>query len=102
MNEPTISAEKAERYQVSLDKLFGIYNGLSLERGKKGLKRVVQGAPYPVAIPAFADLRQAYTLYTGDPGFDRVGVMRSTQIFNLPTFPEALANTLNKLLLRDF
>ncbi|MGD0697183.1 MAG: hypothetical protein ABSB82_20380 [Terriglobia bacterium] len=102
MNEPTISAGKAERYQIALDKLFGVYNGLSLERGKKGLKRVVQGAPYPVEIAAFADLRQAYTLYTGDAGFDRVGVMRSTQIFSGPTFPEALANTMNKLLLRDY
>ncbi len=102
MNESTISAEKAERYQISLDKLFGIYNGLSVERRKNGLKRVVQGAAYPVEIAAFAALAQAYILYTGDAGFDRVGVMRSTQVFSGATFPEALANTLNKLLLPDY
>jgi len=62
--------------QASLDRLFGIEHDVKVERTKGGLCRVVQGEAYPDG-----------PLY---------------RHFSLPSFEEMLANTLNRLLMRDY
>lgn len=98
-----VDAEHAQKYQIALDKAFGITHFLNIERGPEGRQRVVQGAPLPDAWPAFSGIREAYLTFTDDFNFEHVGMgaMRATQMVSTVTFAAALANAMNKLLLRD-
>jgi len=91
--------------QASLDRLFGIEHHAKIEHTKGGLSRVVQGEPYPDGTPyrCFSSLQQAYVECSGDANVNYFGkCVRASQIFALPSFEEMLANTLNRLLMRDY
>lgn len=94
--------DQNERMQIALDKTFGLTHAPQLVHGAHGLKRVVQGAILPYDVPAFDGLRDAYVRYTGDADLRYVGKSRVTQLVNMSTFENALANTLTHLLMKDY
>jgi hypothetical protein len=100
--EGTISVlqNKNELLQVALDKLFGLDHRREIVPGPHGLQRAVQGAALDNTIPAFSSLPEAYETITGDLGLAHFG--RVQQIYNAPTFPSMLADTLNRLLIKDY
>jgi hypothetical protein len=88
-----------EFYQRALDRLFGIDHEFKATPGPRGLQRVTMGAPYPPGV-AFESLAEAYITATGDADLSHVD--RIALIYSGPTFLNALADTLNKLLLKDY
>jgi hypothetical protein len=96
-----VSELRGGKEQVALDKLFGLTHEASLESDSRGCLRARQGALLDPGIPAFGNLQEAYIFFTGDSRLENVG-RRVRQIFDLPSFPNALASTVNKLLIRDF
>jgi hypothetical protein len=91
-----------ERMQIALDKTFGLTHSLQAVSGARGLKRVVQGAALPYEVPAFSGLRDAYVRFTGDTDLRYVGKSRVTQVVNMSSFENALANTMTRLLIKDY
>lgn len=88
---------------VRLSRMFGLTHELSLEPTGHGLGRVVQGAPYPDGsmYTRYRSLREAYVDFSGDVNINWFG-KRVTQLQGLVSFETALANILNRLLIRDF
>lgn len=91
--------EKNERRQIALDKLFGLTHRAELVAGPRGLQRLTQGSELP-PVPAFESLREAYVSFTGDEEIRNFG--RVKQMFSTPSFPNALANTVNSLLVKAY
>jgi hypothetical protein len=90
-----------ERLQISLDKLFGLQGRTELVTAPNGLQRVTQGSPFLPEIPAFGSLREAYVTLTGDTDVLKFG-RRLTQTYSTFSFPSALANTVNSLLVKAY
>jgi len=91
--------------QTRLDKTFGLTHNARLEPTKHGLLRAVQGLPYPEEsrYRPFASLSEAYIEFSGDADIRYFGRnLRVIQVAALLTFEQALANTMNRLLLKDF
>ena len=90
--------------QTSLDHLFGIEHHAKVEH-TDGLSRVVQGERYPDTplYRHYSSLQGAYVEMSGDANINWFGkCYRATQTFGLPSFEEMLANTLNRLLMKDY
>jgi hypothetical protein len=94
-----------EERQTRFNKMFGLTHNTRLEPTKHGLLRATQGAPYPEEsrYRPFESLREAYIEFSGDANLNYFGKnVRVVQVGALVTFEDALANTMNRLLLKDF
>ena len=100
MGYAMVTQGQQEKIQMSMDRLFGISHHLKTEPGPKGFMRVTQGAPLEIDL-GFKSLQEAYVNCSGDYDLRMFG-KRATQIFNDASFESIVANSLNKLLLRDF
>jgi hypothetical protein len=100
-----VNLDMSDEREIRLQKMFGITHGAKIERGKDGLSRVVQGAPYPEGslYSPFNSFREAWIAFSGDSNLDYVGKnVRATQVAGLPTAEQALGNVCNRLLLQDY
>jgi hypothetical protein len=101
----TPGLESTDKLQIGLDKLFGVTHENKLELNERGALHVKQGAAYPGNdVPGFRGIREAYIGYTGDVDVtgDPQTMRRVTQLESTAAFPLALANTLNRLLVREY
>jgi hypothetical protein len=101
MKHAMVTPEQNATLQVALDKHLGITHELKFEKGRNGMVRVTQGARLPADVGPVKSLQEAYVAYSGDYNLSQFG-NRVTQVFNDVTFENALANSLNKLLLQDY
>lgn len=90
-------------YEIRLARMFGIENEIMREPVKNGLARVKQGTAFPTGseYSAFNRLMAAYTAFSGDVNGFYIG-RRVKQVAEMPTFEDALANVLNRLLWDDY
>lgn len=87
---PFSTLDSADKLQIALDKAFGLTTD-------------DKGAALPTDIPAFRGLREAYIQFTGDTEITgRPDRTRLSAILNNAGFPNALANTLNRALLKEY
>jgi hypothetical protein len=92
--------ERNDRFQIALNKLFGLSHQTDFAVGRGGLNRVMQGAEFPPG-PGFESLQEAYVAFTGDDDVLHFG-KRVTQIVSTLTFANAFGNTINNLLARAY
>ena len=100
-----IGLQTEDKLQIAMDKLWGVTHENKLEYDQRGALRITQGNPHPGNdIPSFRGIREAYYAYTGDQDVtgDPAAMRRVTQLESLAAFPLALANTLNRLLVREY
>jgi len=90
---PVISGRVLDQYdklEIALCKTFGV-------------TKDEKGADLPAEIPAFTGIRHAYVEFTGDAEVTgRPNQTRLSAIFNNAGFPNALANTMTRQLIRDY
>lgn len=92
--------ERNDRFQIALNKLFGLSHQTDFAVGRGGLQRVTQGAEFPPG-PGFESLQEAYSAFTGDEDVLHFG-KRVTQIVSTLSFANAFGNTINNLLARAY
>jgi hypothetical protein len=92
--------ERNDRFQIALNKLFGLTHQTDFAVGRGGLQRVIQGGEFPPG-PGFESLREAYGAFTGDDDVLHFG-KRVTQMVSTVNFANAFANTVNNLLAKAY
>lgn len=93
-------AERNDRSQIALNKLFGLTHQTDFAVGRGGAVRVTQGAEFPPG-PGFESLREAYAAFTGDEDVLHFG-KRVTQMVSTLNFASAFGNTVNNLLAKAY
>jgi hypothetical protein len=100
-----VGLQSEDKLGIAMDKLWGVTHENKFEYSDRGALRVKQGAAHPGNdIPGFRGIREAYIAYTGDTDCsgDPQAMRRVTQMESTAAFPLALANTLNRLLVREY
>ncbi|MBI2815460.1 MAG: Mu-like prophage major head subunit gpT family protein [Acidobacteria bacterium] len=85
-----VTQEPQDRFQVALDKLFGLRQG-------------PDGRDYDAAAPSFLGIQEAYIAMTGDRSLQwEPPAGRITEEWNSTGFANALGNTLYRRLIQDY
>ena len=92
--------ERNDRFQIALNKLFGLTHQTDFAVGRGGAVRVTQGAEFPPGA-GFESLREAYIAFTGDEDVLHFGA-RAQQIVSSLNFASAFGNTVNNLLAKAY
>jgi hypothetical protein len=96
-----VGMEKNDKLQIAMHRLFGVTHEWK-EVCERGMTRMVQGEAVDSSVPGFRSLQAAYTEFTGDVDVTGRFSREISAEFNTAGFPNALGNTLNRLLLQNF
>ena len=100
-----VGLEKPDKLRIALDRLFGVTHKWE-EVCERGMTRMVKADAVDASVPGFKSLRAGYTEFTGDAevsGQISPTLRRELSAeFNSGGFPNALGNTLHRLMLQNF